>query len=347
MLPLLSTTLSVVTTLTLCLNQCDIIWSNENCIITEQRLCDSYLESCKDKCKLDETYIPKVEDASTILHINYEEENKKTDVSVGEEYTNVGGNDPANCIFTVDGTDYNLRDLKDASPFHTPTVDKAGYMYSFGMCNDNADTCKYNPCMAAQFSGSGFSSCQSMLAHWEPTAVVASSLTNSQGVPIGISLKIDNGEICGSVPREVIYNLVCDQNANSPQMGPVGTDEPSQCHYTVQITTKAACSGEAPPTPPGPAGGKTEDDDSGLSGGWIFIIILLVTMTVYCCAGAGFLYHKDNDRRGKELIPQWSFWSRIPGLTCIGCKVSYAWCKDKIQNCRGDGEGRQRKSTAI
>eukprot|EP00494_Astrolonche_serrata_P028386 UN28652 len=135
-----------------------------------------------------------------------------------------------------------------------------------------------------------------------------------------VELSLENGDTCGTISNRILrYQLTCDESVDPPILGNV--EESPACDYTISIKGAAVC--------PGHGSSSSGDDGGGLSGGWIFIIILLITC-VYCSAGAGYIYHKDNETRGKDLIPHYGFWAAIPGFCWIGTKVSYEVTKKQI-----------------
>uniref|UniRef100_K1QA43 Uncharacterized protein n=1 Tax=Magallana gigas TaxID=29159 RepID=K1QA43_MAGGI len=99
------------------------------------------------------------------------------------------------------------------------------------------------------------------------------------------------------------------------------------------LTTKCACPngcGAGPPptnptNPPGPPGpsGPSESDDSGISTGTILCIAVLAIAVVYLVAGTVFTMGVRKSK-GKEAIPNVSFWTSLPGLIKDGFKFTFS-----------------------
>ena len=98
----------------------------------------------------------------------------------------------------------------------------------------------------------------------------------------------------------------------------VGTDNPAgSVTYTLTLKGPAGCA-KAPAPGPSPS--------QGLSGGSLFLILFFVLSSVYFAAGAGYNY-KYNDMRGRDMLPQWTYWRQLPGLVKDGGKFSYLQSK--------------------
>jgi len=65
------------------------------------------------------------------------------------------------------------------------------------------------------------------------------------------------------------------------------------------------------------------DDDGGLAGGWIFIIVLGCVTIVYFAGGFAFNRFYRKEEGITNQIPQYEFWSSLPGLVKDGCVYSY------------------------
>merc|ERR1711916_304624 len=63
-----------------------------------------------------------------------------------------------------------------------------------------------------------------------------------------------------------------------------------------------------------------------LSNGGYFLIFFFITLTLYCAVGI-FLNHHKGDRSGMQLIPNYNFWSELPGLCKDGVKFLLNGCK--------------------
>jgi len=108
----------------------------------------------------------------------------------------------------------------------------------------------------------------------------------------------------GDGSRQFEIDLSCDPSAGIG--APTFTVESPPLHYNFEWKTQHAC-----PTKGG-SGGK-----SGLSGGSVFLIILLVGAVVYLAAGITFNKVRRH-AHGAEILPNWGFWSSLPGLVKDG-----------------------------
>jgi len=71
----------------------------------------------------------------------------------------------------------------------------------------------------------------------------------------------------------------------------------------------------------------------GLSDGSIILIALLVSLILYCVIGM-IWNKKKRGATGKELIPNYDFWSGLPGLVKDGGK----YFVQRLTNCKGGGK---------
>ncbi|XP_064613850.1 uncharacterized protein LOC135477612 isoform X2 [Liolophura sinensis] len=109
--------------------------------------------------------------------------------------------------------------------------------------------------------------------------------------------------------RKTVINLNCDNTQDPGTVTAQGETVTKQ--YTLTYTGKYACPKAAPPstTPkPGP-----EPGPGGLSVGSILCIVVFTTLIVYIVAGI-LIQKFVRKAAGKEMIPQYSFWSATPGL---------------------------------
>ena len=56
------------------------------------------------------------------------------------------------------------------------------------------------------------------------------------------------------------------------------------------------------------------------------LLSFFIGLTLYCAVGI-FLNHRKGDRSGIQLIPNYSFWSELPGLCKDGVKFLLNGCK--------------------
>lgn len=124
----------------------------------------------------------------------------------------------------------------------------------------------------------------------------------------------------------------CDPNVDPPT--DTANGETSTTVYEFTIVSKYACpqgGGNPGTTSSPPSGGGSGSD--GISPGTILIIIFFSVLVVYLIAGVAFnKYHRQNT--GKEIVPNVSLWTSLPGLI----KDGVMFCVSKIRRKGGYGK---------
>uniref|UniRef100_A0A2C9LU25 Cation-dependent mannose-6-phosphate receptor n=1 Tax=Biomphalaria glabrata TaxID=6526 RepID=A0A2C9LU25_BIOGL len=105
--------------------------------------------------------------------------------------------------------------------------------------------------------------------------------------------------------------MMCDKSYTEPRIDVVGELNPGI--LSINMFTNCACPNVCKRVDPIP------DENGGLSTGSILLIIFFVTLIVYVVGGAAFNYHRDQ-KVGKEMLPNYNFWSLVPGLILEGFK---------------------------
>jgi len=155
--------------------------------------------------------------------------------------------------------------------------------------------------LVAQTCGAGVAGCQ----QWDPKSTgghaamgtLASAAYQHIGVAnaIGVTVQYTGG----GGNRKMEIDFVCDSSVGTGMPG--FTAESPPLHYNFLWKTKHAC----------------PVSSSGLSGGSIILIILLVLVVVYVVAGIMWQKFKVG-ATGKDLIPNFGFWSDLPHLVKDG-----------------------------
>lgn len=118
------------------------------------------------------------------------------------------------------------------------------------------------------------------------------------------------------IPFDVWVELICDPDQKDPIFKVDG--DISYLIYQYKLTSKCCC----PDGCKGGSGGK-----SGLSFGSILCILFSVLLVVYIASGIGYAKYKG--RTGKEMIPNYSFWSDLPYAIKDGFKFSISLVRGK------------------
>eukprot|EP00057_Strongylocentrotus_purpuratus_P010335 XP_011664809.1 PREDICTED: cation-dependent mannose-6-phosphate receptor-like [Strongylocentrotus purpuratus] len=162
----------------------------------------------------------------------------------------------------------------------------------------------YNPCFP--FSDA---SCQNTAAC---QVSADGKYTFPIGDPITVAYSVENSDIVltygpfGTGSRKAIVNFHCDASAlTEATYTPLG-DKPDVNTYKFTIGTCLACLTDVPNCHGSGGGG-----GGGLTGGGILCIIFTVLLVVYIVGGV--LFQKfGRGATGKELFPNYAFWSDFP-----------------------------------
>lgn len=121
--------------------------------------------------------------------------------------------------------------------------------------------------------------------------------------------------------RQTQINIFCARNEEGKL---VSVKENPITYYTFELQTRHACIGPEPePQPP----------SHKISLGSVLLIIFFVVLGVYFIAGMVFLKFVRG-AQGTEMIPNYDFWTSLPGyikdgvlFTCRGCKAQTSYSK--------------------
>ncbi|XP_071812293.1 uncharacterized protein [Apostichopus japonicus] len=212
---------------------------------------------------------------------------------------------PCKCEY-ADGSVIDLERIakKDsfAFPYQDPTTVGSNFVYAYNPCYPVTDTdnCK------------DVSACQKSLSSGNTRyAIGSASPTGFYGSDSSISIGYTSNDQHGSY-KYLTVNLVCDSTASTPKLSVRG--ETSLNFYEYTLTSECCC----PDSCLGPA-----PTSGGLSFGSILCIIFSCLLLVYIVLGV--LYMKFmKGASGKEVIPNYSFWTDFPGLVKDGGKYTYS-----------------------
>jgi len=211
-------------------------------------------------------------------------------------YAQTGG-----CTYSYNGDDYDLSSLSNSGSDYKIQMTPASTISLVNVCRPVVSTL----CKAC--CGSDVAGCQ----QWDPSSQngqasmgaysSATFMTLQHGTSgaKGVTLQY----VSGLNARTYEIDFICDSGAGTGS--PIFENENPTKHYNFQWTTSAAC-----PT--------NSNSSGGIDGGGIFLIILLCVTIVYCAGGVVFNKFYRKQETTIELVPQWGFWSSIPGLTKDG-----------------------------
>ncbi|EFA75130.1 hypothetical protein PPL_11204 [Heterostelium album PN500] len=206
----------------------------------------------------------------------------------------------ANCQFksATSGDNYDFSSLANSTEYSYADI-KASATYFFNFCKTSA-TCVQQggvtDSSACQKNSNGLTNCG---------LIGTQTFTELAGGAQGANMTYFKGSVCGNGrPRQLSLVCSCDLTADPIKFSKI--EEPVSCMYNIYCSSKYACPGAAAPST-GSGGGK------GIGGGWIFIIVLVVCTVLYLAGGVTY-NHKIRGLTGKEMIPNYAFWSDFPGL---------------------------------
>ncbi len=204
-------------------------------------------------------------------------------------------------VKTPAGYEFDLAPISSPTSYSKKSVLNDNFFVNF--CAPVV-TCGANKCGCTP-TGQGVCQ-QGANGKWYGCGTFASvNYTDTPKLGGGLLVTYGKGQPCGSNPRTSKITIAC---GTSEALVFNTVVEDVGCVYTMSMEAKAAC----------PTNGK------GGLGGWIFVIIVTVGFAVYCIAGAIFGYVKG--ARGKEMIPNLSFWTDLPALIKDGA----FFAKDKV-----------------
>lgn len=125
--------------------------------------------------------------------------------------------------------------------------------------------------------------------------------------------------------RNMELDLYCDETANTPRYEPIGEDTTNN-KYVLDIHTKWACKDYVGK---GQCGGGVGPNERSTAGGALVGVTLGLAFAYF---GGGYVFLRYNKMaEGNDRIPQYEFWSSLPGLA----KDGFAFTKSKITGGSG------------
>jgi hypothetical protein len=132
---------------------------------------------------------------------------------------------------------------------------------------------------------------------WYSCGLYATQNITTMTSPLGVKIQYGGGKPCGSTPRSSTLLIACNEAVTVKFLSVM---ENINCQYALEFQSKYAC-----------------PKRSSLSGGSVFLLIFFLGGGLYF--GGGFVYNwKVKHLEGVERIPQYAFWSMIPGLIVDG-----------------------------
>ncbi|XP_041367793.1 uncharacterized protein LOC121382292 [Gigantopelta aegis] len=114
------------------------------------------------------------------------------------------------------------------------------------------------------------------------------------------ALQLEYQASTSSPPRTLYVTLVCS-NSSGSTLSVLGESPTGSGQYYMTLTSPNCC--------PGHGGGSS----GGLSVGTIIVIVFFVVVLVYALGGLVFQIFVRK-ASGKEIMPNYDFWSSVPGL---------------------------------
>ncbi|XP_060570671.1 uncharacterized protein LOC132728961 [Ruditapes philippinarum] len=213
------------------------------------------------------------------------------------------GRDQCSCAFDDDGSLIVLNSLgnSDLTPRFQDVSSSDGSTYS------------YNPCYPFT---EGTSSC-TQAAACITSVGQTESIGDAQSAKFAYSEDNDDLELgytSGSGLLTITQvKLKCDQHACQPSLTAEGNQGLNQ--YALTLTTVCACPNGC--NEDGPINCTPGSSSGGIGGGAVVLIIFFAFLFIYFVGGTVFLA-VGRKARGKEMVPNVTFWSSLPGLVKDG-----------------------------
>ncbi|GAM20517.1 hypothetical protein SAMD00019534_036920, partial [Acytostelium subglobosum LB1] len=239
----------------------------------------------------------------------------------------------ADCIFTDSSNNkYDFSSMTNSTQYSWGT-NLGGAKYYWNICKNSficsqSSTGLQATTAACQLSSSIYNSLGLL-----SSGVFGSLPSGAKGATLTYT---DSVLTCASKTkaRKALIDLQCVPGA-STQTVSVAENPPGSCIYQIVMTSGQACPGAGGSSSSSSSGGNN-GGNHGIGGGWIFIIILVCTATVYIAAGM-IINFKVRGLQGKEMFPNYGFWSDLPGLM----KDGVFFVKGKITGTSGGTSGYQ------
>ncbi|KAJ8025222.1 Cation-dependent mannose-6-phosphate receptor [Holothuria leucospilota] len=203
---------------------------------------------------------------------------------------------PCKCQY-LDGSVIDLERIAKkgsfAFPYQAPTTVGTNFVYAYNPCFPVTDTENCKDVAACQ------QDTNSKQRYSIGDAIPSGFFGSDSSITIGYTSTDQHGS-----NKYLTVNLVCDQSVKTPKFEVKG--ETSTNFYEYTLTSECCC----------PNGCLGPAPSSGLSFGSILCIIFPCLLVVYLLVGAIFMKFARG-ASGKEVIPNYSFWSDFPALVKV------------------------------
>ncbi|XP_059165124.1 cation-dependent mannose-6-phosphate receptor-like [Physella acuta] len=207
------------------------------------------------------------------------------------------GKGPCRCVFS-DGSgtvDVSSLGKQDGT---------AGFPDVFSAFDRN--TYSYNPCFEFSVGGCpNAAACKKVGSDYSLMGKQTTAVWSYTGFYPMVTYTTSDGK-----KTEVMF--ICDAAKTTPQLDVIGEVTPGT--LSMNLWSNCACANTCKRTDPIP-------DGSSLTPGSIMLIIFFVLLFVYFSGGMMVNYVRTKGT-GRELVPNLSFWSLLPGLIADGFKFS-------------------------
>lgn len=146
----------------------------------------------------------------------------------------------------------------------------------------------------------------------------------------GVRIKYINGDVCDPITnrkRESWVEIQCDETKKDSPGDLTEMQKTDTCKTVFQMTSYHACSDAS----------SSEDGGGFFANAKTFCWVFFLGLGLYCVLGAAYRY-KVHNVRGKDVVPNLTFWEDLPSLVKEGAILS----KDKavflVAKIRGNAD---------
>ncbi|KAK6165699.1 hypothetical protein SNE40_022577 [Patella caerulea] len=234
-----------------------------------------------------------------------------TNVQGAVSYTNCTKLTSCSCL-TDTGLVVDLSPLTDSSgkAKFSDVKAKSGDDFSWNPCKDFTEKAGTATC-------TNVAACQIQLS--TPPLLFGLGNQNSASFNINGKKNLQVSYSSKSDPkftRTAIVELVCDESQEGT-LTAEGESPPTSGKYYMTLTSKYACAKSQEPS----------NSSNGLTVGSILLIIVLVLVIVYVVVGVSINKY-GRHATGKEVVPNYTFWTALPGLIKDGVLFAFSGCKN-------------------
>eukprot|EP00117_Sycon_ciliatum_P044753 scpid95595/ scgid32236/ len=189
----------------------------------------------------------------------------------------------------------------------TPISNNDGTAFFTNIAGDGGFS--YNPCYSFQDN-----KCQNNVAVCQHGEVVCgqqstAKFTITSTSPLQATIAYSNGDEQKGQPRVANVAISCDPTKDHDI---TFTSEAPGLTYNLALTSKYACLVPAPTSQTSTTGPR-KPEGNALSLGTILDICAVAALLLYLSMGSAFMFVR-REARGREVLPNYTFWVAIPGL---------------------------------